>query len=675
MAAKRVSTTSVHSALPRARAGAFLATGLVVVLLALLPAGPVSASGAARAADVLLAPIGPPGSIKLLAATFAADLSGNNGSCNLHVVQTLYLYNQDRTNAAELDVGLPSRAEGVEDALSGASLSAGQDTALAPSTPSEGYSDAWHVSLQPDERRTLTLTYDHQLPVADVLRWTWDTTLIAAWGAPDSVRASLHLPQPMTEDALLRIEPNGYRFDGRTISWEYEGGASWPAHAVTLVAPDTWSQLGAARTNGDHRALAQLLTSLQEASQAAEAPIADPFDQIVAALDAGLAQEPANAELRLELVQTYRSRAERAPASRLNYLLLAAQELETLLAQQPDNADVAQSLCQTFLDAAQAADDSGDPAGALTYLEKAGAVPGVKVEGLEKTIRNLTLQWALSLAEQGRTEEALARLEGMLSADLGDMLQRYAPPWTSAHVSVRLEPGRRVVRYALELHAASAERVGPALRALGDRASVVLGSAVETDVSNTQASLELAVPFDSLAQLASRSSALATALSQDGDLLSALVAAPWSHVPTTYGLQEGYLRDYAAYAEQFDLSALGEVLRTEAEYCEWQMVERQNAEPADDVARMENSLVVIALRDQYLDWQSLPSATYWTVDVQIGVEGAAQQTWLVPWGSIRELTIEEPIYHASAIRQALLGGGAALLVILVLLALPRRRRT
>ncbi|MHB0859273.1 MAG: tetratricopeptide repeat protein [Anaerolineae bacterium] len=676
MATNHPVSTHPHFASLRMRAGAFCMAGLACLLLATLLAGPLSASGAARAVDVPLTPIGPPGSVKLLACTLAADLACGPDTCDLQVEQTLFLYNQDRAQAAELDVGLPSTPNAAGEALSAVSLRDDQGATLAPIAPPAEFSHAWRLSLQPDQRGALTLTYTHPLPAVEVLRWMWDTPLIAAWGLADSVRASLHLPQHMTEDAFLSIEPRTYRFDGRTVSWEYEGGSFWPAHEVTLIAPGAWAQLASLRVNGEHRALAHLLASLQASAQAAEAPFADPFDQIVAALYAAVQQEPDNTDIRMELAQAFRARAESETESRLNYLLLAAQELEALCALQPDNNTFAQDLSQTYLNAAQAADESGDPASALTYLEKAAAVPGADLAGLQEHIRDLTLRWALRLAEQGRTEEALARLDGLLSPQFGDLLVRYAPPWTSAHISMRLEPGRRVVRYALALHPASAERVGLALRALAEQAATVLGHAGHVEIGPQQATLELVVPFDTPAQLETRSAELFTALSLDTDLLSATIASAWRPVPRTLAWQKGFLRDRVVYTEPIDLSALDETLRAEAEYCEWQMVELQNAHPVDEAASLENRLAVIALRDQYLDWQSLPAATYWTAAVEIGADPATlvRQTWLIPWASTQELALQQPIYHWPVLRRVALGGGVALLLVLVLLALPRKRR-
>jgi len=659
--------------------------GLILMGLLVGPT-PVLAAGPRIAYDLPLVPVDSPGFVRLEACVLAAEMRCEvakgarhlrEGGCVLQVRQTYRLHNADQVEAATLRPGVSTKADHETTQMPDVTLEDEQGAPLAAIGSSEFYDTIWELTLDPNARKTLVLTYAHPPSDGHFFRWLWEMSPLALWGTIDGARVSFRLPQYTTDDAFLLLEPYSSGFDGRTLTWEYESLENPRPHELLMLSPPTWRQINDLRASGAHQELADLYMSVREAAKHEQVPFPDYFGQILAELQAAVGAHPEDIAIRLKLAEIYRARANAVPEMRLNYLLLSAEELVAALQQRPGEGQLADALSRAYYDAARAASETGDPGGALIYLRKAGAVPGSQVSQEYVSKEDLFLRWALSLAEQGRVSEAIEQLDGILSPGAWDALLRYAPPLVSAHTEVEMALASRTVRYTFQLYPISAERtlvrIEEIARRLQGEQGCRLGLLLEAD----SATLELVVAYDSPAELAQRASDLLEVLSTDVDLVAAFVAAPWQSTPPRYSVRRGSLRDSYHYGEKVDLSLLEDVWKTESEYVHWRLIELRNASPDDARAKLEQSLGLIALREQSWVWEHLPSGSYWTYRVGYGAnaEGASSFDWLVSWGQVRDLQVTYSIYHRSRIVLVSLSVVGGLVLLGGIVHLAKRRRT
>jgi hypothetical protein len=429
-----------------------------------------------------------------------------------------------------------------------------------------------------------------------------------------------------------------------------------------MLAPATYTRLAHDRATGAYLDLVQLYTALQSAAPGAGVALPDYADEIMAALQAAAAAQPADPVPHLELARIYRERADQQAALRLNYMVLAAQELSAALPLVSDQQAVADELRALYYDAATIASRAGAPATALTYLGKAAAVPGAEGDTLAQ-METLSLRWAVDLAEQGMVDQALLQLAGRLASQTEDAVLRYAPPFVSARTEVEQTPASRHVRYRLELYAPSAARSVARLQVLTSGVQAACACTTSLEYTASAAQVEITAALRSPADWSPVATAIAAALAQDLDPLGALLAAPWQADLQTYESTPGLWRDQLRYAEQVDTTPLQAVWDSQAEYVRWRAVELQ-ADPAEgETAQLERRLALIALRDQQFIWRQLPASTYWVYRVNLPT-AARQSSWLVSWGQARLLTDETTTYHWPAIALAFLGGCVLFLLLL-----------
>lgn len=654
---------------------ALLVLGILVSLCAVCFTSSLAAEPPSGC-DFPLVPTTGSGSIELTGLVFTAKLSCQDAQCSVDVEQTYHLHNKDGARAANLRLSLPVEAQAELAQMPGLALRNDQGGTIAPLTADAPRNAAWEVALDRGADKIVVLAYTHVIPKSDILHWCAELPFLSTWGVVESARIEFRLPQYTASDALLRVEPQETTFDGQTIFWQYEQPGGWPRHEALCISPDTWRELLRLGASGAHYERARLLMALQDAAGREKVAGLDLFPEIVAELQAALAANPGESPVRLDLAQVYRARAEARPELRLNYLLLAAQELALVLEQRPGDAQVAEALSLAYYNAATVASDTGDPGGALTYLRKARAT-GAQTGQDSSKAEDLTLRWALSLAEQGRVSQAMAELAGVLSPEMESALLRYAPPLTSAHTEVRLGPSERVARMSMQLFPPSAARVQAHLQEIASRLNTLHGCQAILELDTDVATLELHVHFRSLAELKQRASGLVELLAVDADLLSALVSAPFQADLQAYAVERGYWRDQYAYREQIDLRPLQEVWETESQYVRWRMVELRNTSPTNERAQLEQRFALLALRDQLQIWEALPAGTYWVYRLTFPhtPEASLDVHWLVGWNQVRELRLEHPVYHWTSIAQAGASGAAILLLLLVVVLLKRRRRT
>lgn len=606
----------------------------------------------------------------LVAYVLEAKLSCQGGSCTIGVEQGYFIENKEhRAITLRLGLDLGGRSD-----LSGLVLRDAQGIVLPPLGRDPPLNTTWEVSLERLARKDLVLAYSYALPPAHVLRWCARTAPLAAWGPAESARITLQWPYFASREVLLQVEPQSPAFNGKTLTWNYENLSAWPDHQVACLSPEAWGELLRLNGAGDHRGLAHLLTAIQEEALREGLSQWDRYEEIVAELQAALRADPRDVAARLELAHVYRTRAEAKPEMRLNYLLLAAQELATALEQQPENRQVAEALSLAYYEAALAASAGGDPAGGLTYLKKARGI-GAQAGLDEKKGEELILRWALNLAEQGQVSQALAELAEVLSPELESALLRYAPPFTSARTEVTLEPGARTVRSSLRFYPPTAPKAQARLEELAARLGAAEGCRTSLEVKPDGATLEARLAFRSLAEYRARAAALVELLATDPDLLSALLSAPWEGDLQAHGIDRGYWRDRYVYHEALDLRPLQEIWETESQFARWRLVELRNAGPTDERGRWEQRFGQLVLREQLAVWENLPSGSYWVYRLRYPPtpEISLDLSWLVGWGQQRELALDHPVYHWPAILQAAGIAGIALLVLAVVAFLRPRR--
>lgn len=648
-----------------------VAFGLLVMLCLVAPTSAWAAEPE-RACEPVLRPLSSSGRLGLVAYVLEAKLSCQGESCTLGVEQGYFIENKEnRAITLRLSLEPAARPE-----LTDLVLRDVKGNVLPPLGSDPPLNTTWEVTLERLARRDLFLTYRYALPAALAFRWCARTAPLSAWGPAESARLTFEWPAFTSRRALLYLEPPDPAFDGKALTWNYENLSAWPDHQLVCLSPHAWGELLRLNAAGDHRGLAHLLMAIQEDAARAGLSHVDRFPEIVAELQAAIQANPHDVTLRLELAQLYRARAEAKPEMRLNYLLLAAQELAAALEKQPGDRQLAEALGLTYYQAALAASESGDPAGGLAYLKKARSI-GAQAGLDEKKGEELTLRWALSLAEQGRVSQALDELAEVLSPELESALLRYAPPFASARTEVTLEPGMRTVRYAFRLYSPTASKARARLEELAVRLGSADGCHVSLETAPPTATLEVRLAFRSPDDYQARAVALVEHLAIDPDLLSAFLSAPWESALQAHEVDRGYWYDRYLYREALDLRPLQEIWETESQFARWRLVELRNASPADERSQWEQRFGQLLLREQVAVWESLPAGSHWIYRLRYPPtpEASINVSWLVGWGQQRELALDHRVYHWPAILQAAgIAGMAFVVLVAVALFRPRRER-
>lgn len=647
---------------------------LVLVCLVTAAFGWLSAARPAAAnphplivVDTPLRPLAQPPAAEVTAYSCIATIACDGESCAIHTTQRYHLSLSPESASTTLRVGLPVQDADHPAALTKITLADEQGKVL-PLAPSDAEHHAvWEIPLEHGARRVLELSYAHPSTADPFIIWSWDVGALSAWGAVPAVHGEFVLPIPAHDDALVRVDPHRANLLGPRLWWDYEMTEEYPPHHVVTIAPPVWERLQAARARNAHHEVAAILTDLQAAADSESIPGVDYAGEAIAEFLAALEEDPGDVSARLDLAAAYRSRAEEAPERRLNYLLLAARELSVALEDVgdmgPSARDIAGALGRTYLDAAETASTEGDPAGALEYLGLAREVAGAELAEELAHADELTLRWALKLAEQGRVDGALAQLEGLIAPTLHEGLLHFAPPLVGVRTEVSLHPSARTVRYHLQTYAPAEERVRERLDDIARRLGEVPCCAVDVRDSAAALLLTVRVPTGDPAALEGCRADVHAALAGEQDLVAAIVAVPWAEGPSTFARESELWRERWRYAERVDTTALVERWRSESEYAGWRLVELHSATPPDTRAQLEQQLALAVMREQRQVWEALPAASQWAYDVAFTAGEGPAATWLVAWGQSRALVLDRSIPDWVRIRMAAL-------VVVAFLALP-----
>jgi len=176
----------------------------------------------------------------------------------------------------------------------------------------------------------------------------------------------------------------------------------------------------------------------------------------------------------------------------------------------------------------------------------------------------------------------------------------------------------------------------------------------------------------SLSEIRDGSASIAGLLSEDIDLVSALVVAPWQATLHTYALEENLWYARYLYHESIDLTSVQNSWETESQYARWRTIELRNVSPDSPRAALEQRLSMIALREQRQIWDHLPSGTYWVYRTTYERPSEPPMAWLLSCGQVQELEIAPLDYHWRSI--AITSAVLLCLMLWVICASRRRHR-
>jgi len=643
----------------RTRALVLLSATLLCLLL--VPQRAV-ASGAHAICQPPLLPLSSAEGIRLEAVVLSAEITCQDDACRWHATQAYHLRNTLNDRAVTLRLGtgrLPESclAEPLPSlALSGAG-------SLSPLDGESADGAMWETQLPPGASQRLTLTRELIIPTRYLLRWEWDGRLLASWGRADGARIELRLPTLYPHDALLYVAPDRRGFDGYRLVWNYED-AEIPLHSATMLTPPTARRLSELRRSGAHAELARLYLHVQKEAADNGWAVPDYSFEILAELSAAAVADPTDPQVTRDLAELYLQRVAEDPTQQLNYLLLAARQLERLQNLLPGDEAVRQELCRTYYRVATAASEANDPANALAYLRRADDMGGATLVPEFAGTEELYLRWAVGLARQGRIEEAYAEVADRLRPETRDVLLRYAPPLTGLHIESHLAPGAYVLVYHLRLYPPVAAQVRNRLEQLIALLNATHPTEAHVAGDGHRVRLELRVPFVDPQDMKDHTARLVQALEQEHDLLATIVAAPLQGHLRAYHVDRLLLRDRFVYQHDVDLSALASRWEQEGEYALWRIIELNSYRPDAERDRLEQELALLALREQAAVWGYVPLGghlrAYLTAELPKGYALPEPRAWTVAWGQARTLTWEWSFWHW---RRILPMGGAAVLLI------------
>jgi len=661
---------------------------LIVVLLYLCLAPRVAAGpGPDIVVDVPLRPITQPPPAQVSAYTCIAAVECDGERCAVHSRQRYQVELPAGVPATVLRIGLPAEALDCRTSPTDITLLDETGNVLPLASQDAEFHAVWEVPLEPGQRRTLELSYNHPTVTGPYIIWGWQAAALSAWGTVAAVHGEFVLPIAPGDDALVHVDPHRANLLGERLWWDYENATEYPPHYVVVISPPTWERLQTARARGSHREVAALLQDLHEAAFAEAIPGIDHWAEAVAELLAALEDDPSDIAARADLAAAYRARAEQTPTQRLNYLRLTARELVTALensgaVSSQTREELTVDLGRVYLQAAQAASQAGDPAGALEYLSLARETADPQLAQELADADELRLRWALKLAEMGQTSEALDELDDLLAPGLRDDLLRYAPPLLAARTDVSLRPSARHVRYELEPYPPVAAEMRECVDDIVGRLQQVACCEVILEEESGLLALTVTAPAGDDATLEACRHEIHTALAaeeplSDGasqGLVTAIVAQPWQQALAVFAREPGLWRDRLRYGEHVDTTALHDAWQSESEYVGWHLVELHSVIPVDTRAQLERQLALAIMREQRQIWEAFPSASQWAYEVAFADAAPPAAEWLVACGQERDLALSRFAPHWDDVRAAALVAAALLVLLLLVHRLFRSRR-
>ncbi len=436
-------------------------------------------------------------------------------------VQAVYrVHNNDKRQPQKLTVAFPGYAvEGP--APQGVTLTAaGHEVTLRKAETQWWLAD---VTLQPDERLSLTLKYTAPLGNGPFVQFRYPLDLIAkTWvGNLESARFTLAFSEPPNPQSWIRLTPDNYDLTAEAITWSFDAVDPKEPIDYIFLRPSLWERLRKARQTAvapDAQAPAAVALGdiYVELASAGDSAIFDRyFPLAVAAYNQAQAKAPADASAYLALAKLYRLRAERSTPPDPSYLGLATTQLANALENGVQDPAIAESVVKDFTTLMEAARQDGDFDTANTYLRRldmlASHLPSLLDNAsLVNERRRLAIDWAGQvLAEQGP-----APARAVLGESLGAGIAQ--PPGARfAHISgIQVKTDTQLGRRRLEITVAPREGGESLVQSLHD-AFAASGAGAVTLTSTQPPVIQVDLNFGDAGELRDRQERLAAALTDE----------------------------------------------------------------------------------------------------------------------------------------------------------------
>jgi len=615
----------------------------------LLTAPSALADSASQLAGPLLVPDAAPGEIELVGLSHVVDLQPTEAGTLANGTQRYTIRNKaDEPAQIRLLLLADSAADRLELTQDGSILG-------LSSSPSQ----TLDLSLDGGQSTQLEIAYETVAVPGHLVPWLWDLSPLERWGNVPEAHIVLRYPSHITEEVLWEPSPPCDKPSSEAFAWNV---ASPEPVAAFLLAPRTWNYLIRLRQADHARELAGLYQAIGRDAAALGLDDGPAYAAAIGELAAALAQTPTDVELRSALAEIYLARSEMQPGLRLAYLALAIQQLEAVAPSQ-QTSEVREQLGELYLKAALAAEDKGDPLLATDHLQKAEALIGGEL--VDQRQETLAVRLALSLAEQGRLDQALNALQGRISSQTRDALLRYAPPFASVVTTITMSSEMRVAEQRFQLYGPTADDTLTTLAEL----TTMLDSrdlvAARLDTQRETALLTVQVTWPEMDALHNVSGELAEALG-DEQLVRAVVASPWHTIPEAFVREQGLWHTSTRYEEITDLRYLSTLWENEASLAEWQTVEVEAALSPGNEPTFEQRLAHYALSQQRDVWRDMPISSYWIIRVAPDRDTDAQPVGRVAFGQVGQTSATSRASHRGRLLAA---GVAAIIVATAMLAI------
>lgn len=621
------------------RAAAFLGATLAFALAFFLIPPARAQAPASVIVPIALAPLQRDTPLELVALTLDAEISESGGHTLVSGNSTFKIHNTDRLDDLQVPVGFPSWAgdpytfDPAQLASFTVSVDGQKIKTLNPARADLKIGDVvrtvdWYtftLSIAGDEKKTVRFDFEQDLGDGALPRFAYGLVPAANWkGSIGSARLTLQFPEMTTLGQIVTADPVNPAFDGTSVTWLFLNHEPPANPALTFLRPSAWDDLNANRravqqNPNDPNARAAVGSLLRQLALA-DSPRRDSFyAQAFAELETAVRLDPNQRGARQALASLYESRAGPATGPRQPaYVLLAIAQWEPL---SPNDANVRKQLAEDYFYLGLDAQTRGAFADAAGYYDKAqsltpgGAGPLFTPDHLAIQRRALNIAWAHVLIDHAPRDAASARDKARTA--LGDkfMASFNLPPFYVSQAQVSMSSNSRAMVFTLAPVAASSAELQNALSG-----AAAAFSAAGADVSFDQTSLNIAVPFESRAELIDKLTALANAAPDRAEW--ALVRAVLSPHDVAWNEVDQVLTHVTSYHEEVDLSGACSAFTAEIDAAAKNLAPLDSAPANDDEAQLKRALLKYA-QSGWQDALAQSSVTFRAGANEIHVEPCA----------------------------------------------------
>lgn len=493
---------------------------------------------------VALAPLQRDSAIELVALTLDAQIKEINGHTIITATSTFKLHNTDRLTDTQVAMGFPTWA-GDPFAFDPARLDAfavtvdNKKITLQPTRADLKIGNTvrtvdWFTFTLPilgDEKRTVQM--DFQQDLGDNAMPTIHYGLITANGWKNSVgsaRLTVAFPEATTLEQITATDPPNPTFDGNAVTWLLQKNEALSNPYVTIIKPSVWNDLlvrrRAARQNPNDAATRTALGNLYLTLAQYDTPKSDSLSaQGIAELESAIRADPGFKSARQSLAALYETRAGPATGTRrAAYVQLAAQNWDVLAA---SDTNARKQLAEDYFYLGMDAQTRGAFADAQNYFDKAaatapnGAGPLYTLERMNAQRRALNLAWIRNALDQNDTTLALARAR----TQFGDSFVKSfrVPAFYATRAEITTNSNIRVINFSLVRFGVSTEEWQSTLNSVVASAKNL---GIETRITDNNATLSFAIPFEDATQVKTRQASLAKTLDAPEWALARTVLSP-----------------------------------------------------------------------------------------------------------------------------------------------------